>query len=77
MAIGRPPQWVRTLAMIPRLTAPYIYSIFLAFGVTGCLLSILLFSRRKFRTVTCCICKFSCQRNQNIKDTFNISFYLK
>lgn len=30
---------------------------FLIFGVTGCVLNIVLFSRRQFRNVSCCSCK--------------------
>ncbi|CAF0983683.1 unnamed protein product [Rotaria sp. Silwood1] len=55
MSFSMPP-WVRTLSIIQRHTAHYIYAIFLVFGVTGCCLNILLLcGRRKFRTVTCCV----------------------
>lgn len=31
--------------------------IHLVFGVPGCFLNILLFSRQQFRTISCCTCK--------------------
>jgi hypothetical protein len=33
--------------------------VLIIFGVTGTFLNILLFSRRRFRTVSCCICRSS------------------
>ena len=47
------------LATIQRQTTTYVYSFYLIFGLSGCLLNILLLSRRQFRTVSCCICKSS------------------
>ena len=35
----------------------YVYSTYAVFGITGCILNILLFSRRQFRTSSCCACK--------------------
>lgn len=52
--------WVITLSTIERQSSPYTYSILLVFGVIGCSLNILLLSsRHKFRSVTCCVCKSS------------------
>lgn len=30
---------------------------YITFGIIGCLLNILLFSQKQFRTISCCICK--------------------
>jgi hypothetical protein len=36
----------------------YLCPILLIFGITGCLLNILLFSQRQFRNISCCTCKY-------------------
>jgi hypothetical protein len=47
------------LAYSQRQITRYVYSICLIFGITGCCLNILLLSRRQFRTVSGCTCKYN------------------
>lgn len=47
-----------TLVIIQQKITLYIYPIWLIFGVTGCLLNLIVFSRRHLRTTSCSICKY-------------------
>lgn len=46
-----------TLARLQAILTTIIYPLWLLFGVIGCLLNILVFSRRKLRSATCSICE--------------------
>ena len=45
------------LATIQAALTRYVYPVWLTFGLTGCLLNLFVFSRRKLRSTTCSICK--------------------
>lgn len=49
---------IKTLSNIQKQIIIYAHPIYLALGLTFCFLNILLFSRKKFRTVSCCTCKY-------------------
>jgi hypothetical protein len=46
-----------TLAFIQRHAVFGISWVYITFGVIGCFLNICLFSRKQFRTISCCTCK--------------------
>ena len=46
-----------TLLTIQQQLLRYVYPIWLIFGITGCLLSIVVFMRPQLRTTSCCICE--------------------
>ncbi len=47
-----------TLALVQKDIILYVYPFWLIFGITGCVLDLIVFSRRKLRTTTCSICKY-------------------
>ena len=49
---------ITTLALIQQRAGPYIYCTELALEVISSILNILVFSRRQFRTMSVCICKY-------------------
>ena len=49
---------ITTLALTQLQLTRYVYPVWLIFGITGCLLNLFIFSRRKLRNTTCCICKY-------------------
>lgn len=47
-----------SLASVQVILVRYVESILFVLGITGSLLNILLFSQRKLRANSCCICKY-------------------
>ncbi len=47
-----------TLALVQQKIILYAYPLWLIFGITGCVLDLIVFSRRQLRTTTCSICKY-------------------
>lgn len=50
----------KTLSIVQENLNVYFCPICLIFGIIGCLLNILLFFQKQFRTISCCTCKFIC-----------------
>ena len=48
---------IEILADVQNYMQQYGWSLLFAFGSIGCILNICLFSRRRFRTVSCCLCQ--------------------
>ena len=49
---------ISRLSSVQRELTQYVYSIWLIFGVTGCVLNLVIFSRPKMRTTSCCVCEY-------------------
>ncbi|CAF1494957.1 unnamed protein product [Adineta ricciae] len=49
---------LNTLPVVQQYIVWYGWPIWLAFGPIGCLLNILLFSRKQFRKISCCLCEY-------------------
>lgn len=59
MSSSNIPSLSSTLTLVLQICNLGFALVFLIFGSTGCFLNILLFSRRQFRTVSCCTCKLA------------------
>ena len=59
-----------TLLSIQQVTVEIMSWIYIIFGITGCLLNILLFSQKQFRSISCCTCKSILLKTKSMSDSF-------
>ena len=63
------------LSMIQIEIVRYIYSLWFVFGMVGCLLNLIVFSRPQLRKTSCCICKYSPAFQSFFLNTFHFAFH--